>query len=297
MSYLASDFTNTPKREETLVSPVLCDGSMDEWDRKLHAESAVNRLSQQRGVGWGTLPTRQQHHQEYKDPLEGLSQALSSKAIARQVKYDVARVAMAKSGIPIPAPLSDELVDKIVCLLGNELFNMSLTNRIPSPGGMDGRSTIDTELMWSEIREVPDDAKIHASRPCVPGEDPAQIIVKQRMAKKAQSHPIKPLPTSHISPSVLFGLCNNTRAMELCPFDGAYNNNNGKNNNNNINRHNHSHQQHAIVGNRGLGKGSVARSASSVFSECGSTCSNGQSSAFSSGGSGGGVFPTRYVWK
>lgn len=104
------------------------------------------------------------------NPLEMLTAAMrSSPNVLRQVKFEIARLVLARSGST--ARPTEEEANHIVELLARELGPM---NSVTPP---DGRATIDTELQWSSAKDAGPAAEAFAvPRPNAPVNDAPQVV-------------------------------------------------------------------------------------------------------------------------
>lgn len=165
---------------------------MDEWDRQLRAEST--RLSRQQGVSSNRVypvnPAVVSHTPTSPapgaDPIENLNQVLGSRVHLRSMKREIAALIMSRAGSHVGSAhaLSDEMVDRIVYAVANEL------SRPPTPDTT-GRATIEHELMWSEVREVPPGTE--TARPHAPVEDVPLVLERDRPALQSLK-PVCPQP-------------------------------------------------------------------------------------------------------
>lgn len=179
------------KREE---SPV--EVNMDEWDRQLRAEST--RLSRQGAGGTRVIPVMS-HNQTTPptptptgaDPIDNLNQVLGSRMLLRNMKREIANLVMSRAGSHSGNghALSDEMVDKVVLAIANELC------QTPTPAGdATGRATIEHELLWSEVRDMP--AGTETARPHAPVDEVPMVLERDRGLQV--SKPVCPQPLKKV---------------------------------------------------------------------------------------------------
>lgn len=101
--------------------------------------------------------------------MELLATALRhSPAAVRQVKYEIARLVLARGGSN--AKPTEEEANTIVEMIARELAPASSTTP------PDGRMTIDTELQWSLTKEANTNADNAVQRPNAPVNDAPQVV-------------------------------------------------------------------------------------------------------------------------
>ena len=127
--------------------------NMDVWDYQLKLEiessDAHHGLVPPPGSSNYRVPSMEP---TTTGPLDAMKSSMSSATI-RQLRHAITKIVLGMAGINVnTASIGEEQINLVMSIVASDL---SGTNNIISPPPPDGRCTIDNELRWSEVLDIP----------------------------------------------------------------------------------------------------------------------------------------------